>query len=182
MSSLMEETLRFNDGFVSSGKYGSYAAEKLPRKKLAVVTCMDTRLTEILPAALNLKNGDAIVIKTAGAIISHPFGSVMRSLMVAVYDLGVEDIWVIGHRDCGMRGMEAEGILRKMADRGIGGPNIDFIRNCGVDIDKWLHGFAKVEDTVLDTVSAIKNHPLIPKDIAVRGFVMDPETGKLDTI
>ena len=62
---------------------------------------MDTRLTELLPAALGIHNGDVKIIKNAGAVISHPFGSVIRSLLVAIIELGVEEVMVIAHSDCG---------------------------------------------------------------------------------
>ena len=53
---------------------------------------MDTRLTELLPAALGLKNGDAKIIKNAGGLVISAFDSAMRSLIVAIYELGVEEI------------------------------------------------------------------------------------------
>ena len=53
---------------------------------------MDTRLTELLPAALGIMNGDVKIIKNEGGVISHPFGSVIRSLMVAIYELGVKEV------------------------------------------------------------------------------------------
>lgn len=56
---------------------------------------MDTRLTELLPAALGIRNGDVKIIKNAGGVISHPFGSVIRSLMVAIYELGVKELWLL---------------------------------------------------------------------------------------
>lgn len=80
-----------------------HLSSKFPNKKLAVVTCMDTRLIELLPAALGIKNGDAKIIKNADGVITHPFGSVVRSLLIAVYELGVTEILVIGHTDCGVR-------------------------------------------------------------------------------
>ena len=60
-----------------------------PDKKIAILSCMDTRLTALLPAALGIKNGDVKMIKHAGGVISHPFGSVIRSLLVAIFELGV---------------------------------------------------------------------------------------------
>ena len=57
---------------------------------------MDTRLTELLPAALGLKNGDAKIIKNAGGVITHPYGSVVRSLLVAILELGVEQVIAAG--------------------------------------------------------------------------------------
>ena len=65
---------------------------------------MDTRLVELLPKAMGIRNGDVKMIKIAGAVVSHPFGSVMRSILVAVYQLGADEIAVVGHHGCGMTG------------------------------------------------------------------------------
>lgn len=75
----IEEVLAFNKTFVEEKRYEQFETDKYPEKKLAVLSCMDTRLTELLPAALGLKNGDAKIIKNAGGVIAHPFGSVIRS-------------------------------------------------------------------------------------------------------
>ena len=56
---MIDEILKFNREFVERGDYKQYVTDKYPEKKLAVLSCMDTRLTELLPAALGLKNGDA---------------------------------------------------------------------------------------------------------------------------
>lgn len=177
--SLVEKILRFNKKFVENKDYEAYRTTKLPDKKIAVLSCMDTRLTELLPAAQNFKNGGIKIIKNAGAMVTHPFGSVMRSLVVAVYTLGVEEILVIGHRDCGMRGLEPEALITKMTTRGIARETIDMIGSCGVDLGCWLRGFDSVELSVRDTVAKIRNHPLIPAEINVIGFLMDPVTGQL---
>ena len=58
---------------------------------------MDTRLIELLPAALGLKNGDAKIIKNAGGVITHPYGSVVRSLLVAIIELGVEEVMAVSY-------------------------------------------------------------------------------------
>lgn len=178
----IEELLQFNKDFVEAKQYRNYSATKRPRKSVAVLSCMDARLTETLPDALNFKNGDIAMIKIAGAVISHPFGSVMRSLLIAVYELGVEDILVIGHHDCGMHGMDASMLTKAMIARGVARERLDFIDYCGVDINKWLKGFDNIEEVVLKTVSVIQGHPLMPSDVCVYGFIIDPVTGKLDTV
>jgi len=178
----IEAMLEFNRKFVENKEYKNYSSEKVPSKKIAILSCMDARLTEILQDALNLKNGEAHVIKNAGAVISHPFGSVMRSLLVAVYQLEVEDIVVIGHYDCGMQGLDCSKLTGKMLERGIEKEELDFVSRHGVDLSSWLRGFEKVEDAVRDSCSVIKRHPLIPKDVRIHGFIMDPVTGKLDKI
>ena len=69
---------------------------------------MDTRLVELLPAALGLRNGDVKIIKNAGGVVTNPFGSVIRPLLVAIIELGVEEIMVIGHTDCGVQHIDSE--------------------------------------------------------------------------
>ena len=86
---MIQEILDYNKKFVENKEYERYRAGKYPEKKLAILSCMDTRLTELLPAALGIKDGDAKIIKNAGAVITHPFGSVVRSLLVAIVELGV---------------------------------------------------------------------------------------------
>jgi len=178
----INEMLEFNKKFVEGNMHEMYPSTKYPNKKIAILSCMDTRLTELLPAALNLKNGDIKIIKNAGAVITHPFGSVMRSILVAIYELMVEEILVIGHYDCGMQGLEPLSLIKKMQDRNIPKEKIDMINYCGVDINKWLKGFNNIEASVLETVNIIKNHPLVPHDVGVYGFIMDPKTGRLDKI
>ncbi|MDR2943763.1 MAG: carbonic anhydrase [Methanosarcinales archaeon] len=180
--SLINEILEFNKIFVDGKRYETFDTTRFPDKKIAVLSCMDTRLTELLPAALNFKNGDIKIITNAGAMITHPYGSVMRSLLVAVYELGVNEIMVIGHYGCGMKGLEASSLLEKMEKKGITQDEIHIVQSDGIDIEKWLSGFDNPVTSVSETVSLIMNHPLIPADVNVYGFLIDPHTGKLDRI
>ena len=179
---MINEFLEYNKNFVENKDYEKFASSKYPTKKVAILSCMDTRLTELLPAALGLKNGDVKMIKNAGAIISSPFGSAMRSLIVSIYDLEVDEILVIGHYDCGMQSLDSKTILEKMKKRNISEEKIDLIKYCGIDFDLWLNGFDSVEESVKSTVNTIVNHPLIPKDINVYGLIMDPTTGRVDCV
>ena len=175
----VEKIMAYNKKFVENKKYELFKSSKFPKKKIAILSCMDTRLAELLPAALNFKNGDIKLIKNAGAVITHPFGSVMRSLIVAIYELGVEEIFVIGHYDCGMQGLDTDKLIQKIIDRGIPKETIEQLRYCGIDYNSWLKGFEDATTSVLKTVDIIINHPLIPHDINVCGFMIDPETGEL---
>ena len=168
---MIDELVSYNREFVKNKGYEKYITNKYPDKKIAIVSCMDTRLTELLPASLGIKNGDVKIIKNAGAIISHPFGSVIRSLMVAIYELGVVEVMIIGHTDCGAKHMNSSEMIEKMKERGIPQERIDMIRYCGINFESWLRGFEQ-----------IRNHPLIPSDITVRGFVIDSVTGELTPV
>lgn len=177
----IDEILQHNKKFVANGEYKSLETSKYPNKKIAILTCMDTRLTYLLPEALGIKNGDVKMIKNAGAMISHPYGSVMRSLMVSIYELGIEEIFVIGHYDCGMQHLSCEEITKKMLASGISKESIEEVKK-ETDYERWLSGFDNVEEAVKNTVLLIKNHKLISKDIKVYGLVMDPITGKVDNL
>ena len=166
---MIEDILEYNKRFVENKGYEKYITNKYPDKKIAILSCMDTRLTELLPAA-------------AGGIISHPFGSVIRSLMVAIYELGVEEVMVIAHSDCGACHMSSAQMIEHMKARGIKQETIDMIRFCGVDFESWLYGFEDTEKSVKGTVEAIINHPLIPNDINVSGFIIDSVTGELTPV
>lgn len=179
---MIREILEHNRRFVESGEYRKYETSKYPDKKIAIVTCMDTRLVTLLPAALGIKNGDVKIIKNAGGTITNPFDSTMRSILVAVYELGVEEVMIIGHTGCGVQGMNAQEMLHLMRERGIDEEHISLMRHCGIDLDSWLHGFTDTEDAVKETVDLVVNHPLMPKDVKVAGYIMDSLTGQLAAI
>lgn len=179
---MIDEILKFNKEFVADKGYLAYETSKYPDKKIAIVTCMDTRLMELLPAALGIRNGDVKMIKNAGGTITNPFDSTMRSLLVAVYELGVEEIMVIGHTGCGVQGMNSSHMLSLMRERGIDEEHISLMRHCGIDLDSWLHGFDDSGNAVKETVDLITNHPLMPSDVRVAGYMMDSTTGKLECL
>lgn len=179
---MIEKILAYNQAFVANKEYKPYTTSKYPDRKLAIITCMDTRLIELLPAALGIKNGDAKIIKNAGGVIVHPFGSAVRSLLIAIYELNVEEVMIIGHTDCGVSNIDVASLLEKMKQRGISETALNDITYCGICFDKWLGGFNDVEESVKESLDLLKRHPLIPKEIKIHGFVMDSRTGALQLI
>lgn len=176
---MIQEILEHNRRFVEEKGYERFITSKYPDKKIAIVTCMDTRLVELLPAALGFRNGDVKIIKNAGGVITNPFDSTMRSILVAVYELGVREIMVIGHTNCGVQGMDADEMLSHMRSRGIPEEHITLMTHCGIDLKSWLHGFEDTDEAVKETVDLVARHPLMPSDIVVRGYVIDTMTGQL---
>lgn len=180
---MINELKDFNRNFVASKGYERFATSKYPDKKIAIVTCMDTRLVELLPAALGLRNGDVKMIKNAGATITNPFDSTMRSILIAVYELGVNEIMVIGHTGCGVQGMDADEMLHLMKERGVSEEHITLMQHCGIDLRSLLQGFEDTDEAVRETVDLIGRHPLMPPSgVNVQGFVMDSYTGELRSI
>ena len=192
---MIDQIIDYNKTFVEQKGYEKYLTSKYPDKggtrdvdnivggyQLAVLSCMDTRLTELLPAALGLKNGDAKIIKNAGGLVISAFDSAMRSLIVAIYELGVEEIMVVAHSHCGACHMSFDHFHHEMIARGVTDETLDTIQKCGIDLHHWLEGFKDTPESVRKTVETIKTHPLVPKDIVVRGFIIDSETGALEEI
>ncbi|XJZ26584.1 beta-class carbonic anhydrase [Bacillota bacterium Lsc_1132] len=179
---LLKDILDYNKNFVAQEEYKKFETTKFPKKRMVLLTCMDTRLLELLPKAMNLSNGDVKLVKNAGAIVSHPFGSIMRSILVAVYELYADEVFVIGHHDCGMSALRADKMIESMKERGISEETLKTLSYSGVNFEKWLHGFDNVFESVEQSVGVIKNHPLMPEGVPVHGLVIDPKTGKLDLV
>jgi hypothetical protein len=113
-SARLGSMLHANDAFVERKDFRLYNMDVTKRgfkgsSRCVVVTCMDTRLTTLLPAALSIKPGDAKIIKNAGAIVSHPFGGIMRSVIVALYELKADE---------GEKRREAKGWEERRRSRG----------------------------------------------------------------
>ena len=179
---MIDDLLEYNRRFVENKGYEPYLTSKYPDRKIAIVTCMDTRLVELLPAALGIRNGDVKMIKNAGGVITEPFGSAVRSVLVGIYELGVEDVMVIGHSDCGAQHISGDVMIDLMKKRGITDEDIELCRFFEVDFDHWLSGFDSKDKSVRESVRMLRNHPLVPKDVRIHGFLIDSVTGLLTRV
>lgn len=180
---VLEEILKTNEEFCKNPPK-EYIEEdhhesKLPKKHLAIVTCMDTRLVDFLEPALGLKRGDAKIIKTAGNVIVDVFDSTIRSLLVCIYELGVNEVAIIGHYECGMAKTTSESLTKAMLEREI---NPSAIKMIDKDMREWADGFTHPVENVAKVVADVKHNPLIPADVKVHGLMFHPRSGKLDLI
>ena len=107
---ILENVLKDNKEFVENfeGEEMSHHAAK----KLAILTCMDCRLIDFFEPALGLKRGDAKIVRNAGNSIVGE--DAIRSIGAALYNLGAEEVMVVGHTECGMAGADAEALKEKM--------------------------------------------------------------------
>ena len=168
LEGILEDNKKFVENF--EGKEMSHHAQK----KLAILTCMDCRLIDFFEPALGLERGDAKIVRNAGNSIVGE--DAIRSIGAALYNLGAEEVLVVGHTECGMAGADAEALKEKMLKRGIKEEDI-----AKYDIAEWIGGFEDEEENVLNVVDKIKNHPLIP-DVPVHGLIIDIVTGELKVL
>lgn len=180
--SLLESILSYNKEFVENKSYEAYTTSKTPSKKAVLLTCMDTRLQDLSTKALGFNNGDLKVVKNAGATISHPYGSTMRSLLVGIYALGAEEIIIMGHKDCGMGSINVNEVMQTMQSRGVNEEVFDILEHSGIDVSNFLKGFDDVYDNVRQNIEMIYTHPLFDNKVPVHGLVIDPHTGELELV
>ncbi|HWF37874.1 MAG TPA: carbonic anhydrase [Candidatus Acidoferrales bacterium] len=137
-----------------------------PKKKLAVLTCMDTRLSI---RTLGLKTGDAHIIRNAGGIVTD---DALRSLLVSHYLLGTEEIMVINHTDCGLMHTSEQDLRKRILDS----------TGTAAVAPALFYAFQNIEENVRQQLQKLHSHPWIPKTLVVRGFVYDVQTGLLREI
>lgn len=109
---MINEIMEYNKKFVENKAYEPYLTSKYPDKKLAILTCMDTRLIELLPAALGLKNGDAKIIKNAGGVITHPTEVWSAVFWLPSLNLVWKRLWSSDIRTAACRAWTAESCWR----------------------------------------------------------------------
>ena len=137
-----------------------------PERKLAVLTCMDTRLST---RTLGLKEGDAHIIRNAGGIVTD---DTLRSLVVSHYLLGTEEFMVVNHTDCGLM-LTTERDLRTRIQNRAGTEAIS---------PSFFYAFQNVDENVRHQLQKLRTHPWIPKEVTARGFVYDVMSGLLREI
>ena len=145
--------------------YDPTAVSPRPRRRLAVVTCMDTRLSY---RAMGLLPGDAHIIRNAGGIVTP---DAVRSLLVSKYLLGTREIMIVNHTDCGlMKVSEAE--LHRRIEAEVGVP---------ANSPVTFHAFSDVAENVRRQMRTLTAHSWIGDSI-IRGFVYDVADGHLREI
>ncbi len=137
-----------------------------PARKLAVLTCMDTRLSI---RTLGLQIGDAHIIRNAGGIVTEDS---LRSLVVSHHLLGTEEIMVINHTDCGLMQASEDELRARIQNR----------TGTAAVSPAFFYAFQNIDENVRHQLQKLRTHPWIPKKVLIRGFVYDVLTGLLREI
>ena len=136
-----------------------------PSRHVAVVACMDARLH--VSSILGLKEGEAHVIRNAGGVITD---DEIRSLAISQRLLGTAEIILIHHTDCGMLTFTDDAFKRSIQDE------------AGIKPPWAAESFTDLDEDVRQSIARIKASPFIPHKDAIRGFVFDVATGKLNEV
>src|ERR1700675_2100572 len=160
--SVTDEYLKNNDAYASTF---SGPLPLPPSKHVAVVACMDARLN--VYAILGLADGEAHVIRNAGGVVTD---DEIRSLAISQRLLGTREIILIHHTDCGMLTFTDDAFKRSIQDE------------TGIKPAWSAEAFGDLGEDVRQSIARIKASPFIPHTGAIRGFVFDVATGKLNEV
>ncbi len=180
MSQILNEVIAANENYVDSfGDKGELALP--PARRFTILTCMDARLDPAKYAGL--AEGDAHVIRNAGGRASD---DAIRSLVISYKLLGTKEFFIIHHTDCGMEFFTNDvmsDLLSKSLETAALDENgfRDIGTTPGSDEGKYI-SWLTIKDqqgSVVEDVTRVRNHPLVPKNIPIYGYLYDVKTGKL---
>jgi carbonic anhydrase len=163
--SIIDDVQQANQRFAENFRLGQLPMR--PARKLAIVACMDARLT--IEPALGLKTGDAHIIRNAGGIVTD---DAIRSLLISHYLLGTEEWMIVNHTDCGMLTFKEEELVAKLRAQS----------DTTAVTPTHFHAFRDLEENVRQQIQKARSHPWVPGDIPIRGFIYDVRTGALNEV
>jgi len=162
---VIEEAVKANEKYAKDFTLGHLPMP--PARKLAIVACMDARMT--VEQMLGLKTGEAHIIRNAGGILTE---DALRSLIISYQLLGTREFMFIHHTDCGMLTFKDEELSAKLRKS----------TGTAAVVPTEFHAFVDPAEDVRLQVEKARSHPWIPKDIPIRGFIYDVKTGKLNEV
>jgi carbonic anhydrase len=133
-----------------------------PRRRLAIVTCQDSRLDVF--AALGLQHGEAHILRNAGGVITD---DVIRSLAISQRRLGTREVMLIHHTDCGMQTITDDGFRAELQEA------------TGVSPAFAIESFTDIDAAVKQSILRVRRSPFVQHRDNVRGFVYDVDTHAL---
>ncbi|EFY03655.1 beta-class carbonic anhydrase [Streptococcus dysgalactiae] len=162
--SYFDHFLSANEAYVAL--HGTAHLPLKPKTRVAIVTCMDSRLH--VAQALGLALGDAHILRNAGGRVTE---DMIRSLVISQQQMGTREIVVLHHTDCGAQTFTNEGFARQLRD------------SLGVEVgDRDFLPFTNVEASVREDMAILRQSPLIPDDVVINGAVYDVDTGRMTPV
>jgi carbonic anhydrase len=159
---IIDDVLRANDTYARQFTLGHLPLP--PARKLAIVACMDARMS--VESMLGLKTGEAHIIRNAGGIVSE---DTLRSLLISHYLLGTQEFMVINHTDCGMLTFRDEDLRTRLQQS----------TGTAVVTPAHFYAFQDVVENVQRQIQKVQSHPWVPRHVPIRGFIYEVKTGKL---
>lgn len=149
-------------------------------RRLWVLTCMDERLP--IELALGIREGDAHIFRNAGGLVTD---DAIRSAFLTTQFFGTKEIIVVNHTECGMMTATGDELAAAARERGIDtdhpsiDPSLPELKLDRGSFGKWIRTFTSVDETTQKQVALLRASPLIPKDVAISGYIWEVENRRL---
>lgn len=150
-------------------------------KKALLLTDIESGLEPLLQQVTNIQPENMLTIQSYGTVISHPYGDIMRSVIIAIYQENVEEIFVVGTKDKKAATVHVQTQFESMKNKI---QTLDYLfQNCmpefsGGTVDEWLNGNENIIDSIEKSVDVIRHHPLVPSYVKVCGLIVNNKEGK----
>ncbi|KHF41739.1 hypothetical protein [Halalkalibacter okhensis] len=158
---------------------------KLGSKILVIADC-EHEFTQRLPQWLNIETSQLLVLSSAGAAVTQPYGCMVRNIILAIYQQGINQIYLIAPEKQGTPKFNQQILLNQLKHDGIDQDlleTIEYSRIVKKDVLSWLKGPTEnVDDVLKASLSLLEKHPLIPERIRIEAFTVNTRTGSLTSI
>lgn len=154
-------------------------------KKALVLTDMESGWGPVLQQVANIQLENMLMIQSDGPVISHPYGDIMRSIVLAIYQENVEEIFVVGTNENVTASVHGQSPFDLVKDKI---QTVDYLfQNCmpefsGGTVKEWLNGNENGREQVEKSVKIIRHHPLVPAYVKVRGFMVNDRDGEISNV
>jgi carbonic anhydrase len=152
-------------------------------KKTLIITGFNEKMLQSIPEISQKATEELLIFNSLGEVISQPYGCLVRDIILAINFENVVEIYVIG--DEKKSSISEEEILIRLEKSGVTKQAIetlDYINSVGDSTINWLKGPQVTRDKIKRNIDIIKKHPLIPRSLPVKGFIVNTETNEIDLI
>jgi carbonic anhydrase len=158
------------------------------KKKVLFVIGMETELDSFIKKKVNINPENSMILQSYGPVISQPFGDLMRDIIISVYQENMDEVVVVASKEVQKNDGD---ILNKIVEKKELQENIQMINYLLENgespypegtISEWIEGGKTLTEDVQNSVNVIRNHPLMPPHVKVRGIFIEKENDKQSDI
>lgn len=148
------------------------------KKKTLVITGLNEKMSQLLPAITNKKAEELMVLNSYGAVITNPYDSMMRSVILSIYNENVEDIYIVLEKESKEHVLNKNVLTTKLKNAGITKETlktIEYIDVLDEAVINWLAGPNDEEKILQKNLMLLQKHPLMPKTVSIYGYIVSQE-------
>lgn len=155
-------------------------------KKVLFLTNVEKGLESLLQELTNIRSENMLTIQSYGPVITNPYGDIMRSIIIAIFQENVEEIFVVGTKDKGQHALVD--IQTELHSKKYKIQTLDYLFQTsmpefsGGTVNEWLNGKENVSSNIEKSVNIIRDHPIVPSHVKVHGLIVHNKDRELSVV